>query len=128
MEPVPARERAASARRAGQRARRIPSRRARRRPHPARGQHLVPQQHLPAALLEPLVGPHDPRDPPPRARAHPARDRAFRLVSERRPLVPYVASETRMAELTPRAILLGAALSLTFGMVNSYLALKIGLT
>jgi len=49
-------------------------------------------------------------------------------VSERRPLVPYVASETRMAELTPRAILLGAALSLTFGMVNSYLALKIGLT
>lgn len=33
-----------------------------------------------------------------------------------------------MAELTPRALLLGALLSLTFGMVNSYLALKIGLT
>jgi putative OPT family oligopeptide transporter len=33
-----------------------------------------------------------------------------------------------MAELTPRAILLGSVLSLTFGMVNSYLALKIGLT
>jgi putative OPT family oligopeptide transporter len=49
-------------------------------------------------------------------------------VSEPRPLVPYVAPERRVAELTPSAVLLGAVLSLAFGMVNSYLALKIGLT
>jgi putative OPT family oligopeptide transporter len=44
------------------------------------------------------------------------------------PLVPYVRPERKVAELTVRAVLLGAVLSLTFGMVNSYLALKIGLT
>ena len=44
------------------------------------------------------------------------------------PLVPYVRPEREVAELTVRAVLLGAVLSLTFGMVNSYLALKIGLT
>ncbi len=33
-----------------------------------------------------------------------------------------------MPELTMRAIVLGAALSLTFGMVNAYLGLKVGLT
>jgi len=33
-----------------------------------------------------------------------------------------------MPELTMRAVVLGAALSLAFGMVNAYLALKIGLT
>ena len=44
------------------------------------------------------------------------------------PLVPYVRPEQKVAELTVRAVLLGAALSLAFGMVNSYLALKIGLT
>ncbi len=49
-------------------------------------------------------------------------------MAERTELIPYVAAETRMAELTPRALVLGALLSLTFGMVNSYLALKIGLT
>jgi uncharacterized oligopeptide transporter (OPT) family protein len=43
-------------------------------------------------------------------------------------LVPYVAPTERSAELTVRAVVLGALLSLTFGMVNSYLALKIGLT
>ena len=43
-------------------------------------------------------------------------------------LVPYVAAAVRMPELTPRAIVLGALLSLTFGMVNAYLGLKVGLT
>jgi putative OPT family oligopeptide transporter len=43
-------------------------------------------------------------------------------------LVPYVAPAARTAEFTVRAAVLGALLSLTFGMVNSYLALKIGLT
>ena len=41
---------------------------------------------------------------------------------------PYVRAEARMAELTPLAIGLGIVLSLTFGMVNAYLGLKIGLT
>lgn len=44
------------------------------------------------------------------------------------PLVPYVRAEERVPELTVRAVVLGALLSLTFGMVNAYLALKIGLT
>ncbi len=42
--------------------------------------------------------------------------------------VPYVSADTQMAELTPLAIALGVVLSLTFGMVNAYLGLKIGLT
>jgi putative OPT family oligopeptide transporter len=49
-------------------------------------------------------------------------------VTDRPPLIPYVAAEKRIPELTLKAVLLGALLSLTFGMVNSYLALKIGLT
>jgi putative OPT family oligopeptide transporter len=48
--------------------------------------------------------------------------------SPREPLVPYVAPTEHRAEFTIRAVVLGALLSLTFGMVNSYLALKIGLT
>ena len=43
-------------------------------------------------------------------------------------LVPYVAAETRMAELSLRAVLLGAGMSLAFGMVNAYLGLRVGLT
>jgi putative OPT family oligopeptide transporter len=49
-------------------------------------------------------------------------------VADHSPLVPYVRPERKVAELTVRSVLLGAGLSLTFGMVNSYLALKIGLT
>jgi putative OPT family oligopeptide transporter len=49
-------------------------------------------------------------------------------VTERRPLEPYVPDDARIPELTLRAVVLGTVLSLTFGMVNSYLALKIGLT
>lgn len=45
-----------------------------------------------------------------------------------RPLTPYVPAEQAPAELTARALLLGAALSIAFGMVNAYLALKVGLT
>ncbi len=44
------------------------------------------------------------------------------------PLVPYVPASQTMAELTSRAVILGALLSVTFGMVNAYLALKVGLT
>lgn len=41
---------------------------------------------------------------------------------------PYVPAEQAPAEFTPRAVALGALLSLGFGMVNAYLALKVGLT
>lgn len=41
---------------------------------------------------------------------------------------PYVPAEEAPAELTALAIGLGIVLSLTFGMVNAYLGLKIGLT
>ncbi len=44
------------------------------------------------------------------------------------PFRPYVAPEERPAELTALALGLGVVLSLTFGMVNAYLGLKIGLT
>ncbi|MGH7857825.1 MAG: OPT/YSL family transporter, partial [Candidatus Binatia bacterium] len=43
-------------------------------------------------------------------------------------LVPYVSPSERMPEFTVRAVALGALLSLTFGMVNAYLGLKVGLT
>lgn len=43
-------------------------------------------------------------------------------------LVPYVSSDREIPEFTWRAVLLGAGLSLTFGMVNAYLGLKVGLT
>src|SRR5512144_209499 len=45
-----------------------------------------------------------------------------------RPLVPYVAAHSEMAEFTLRAVVLGTMLSVLFGMVNAYLGLKIGLT
>ena len=45
-----------------------------------------------------------------------------------RELTPYVSSEQTIPEFTLQAVLLGAILSLTFGMVNAYLGLKIGLT
>ncbi len=46
----------------------------------------------------------------------------------RAPFRPYVPSSARVRELTPLAIVLGVSLSLVFGMVNAYLALKVGLT
>jgi putative OPT family oligopeptide transporter len=44
------------------------------------------------------------------------------------PLVPYVAPETTMPEFTVRAVVLGAVMSVAFGMINAYLGLKVGLT
>src|SRR5262245_38478392 len=41
---------------------------------------------------------------------------------------PYVAPTEAPAELSARAVLLGMVLSAAFGMVNAYLALKVGLT
>src|SRR5438477_4946413 len=41
---------------------------------------------------------------------------------------PYVADETRMAEFTPKAVIVGAAFGLIFGASTVYLALKAGLT
>jgi len=43
-------------------------------------------------------------------------------------LVPYIPASRELAEFTPFALILGAALSLSFGMVNAYLGLKAGLT
>ncbi|HMA43586.1 MAG TPA: oligopeptide transporter, OPT family [Gemmatimonadales bacterium] len=41
---------------------------------------------------------------------------------------PYIAPSQTLAELTPRALVLGVILGLIFGASNVYLALKIGLT
>jgi putative OPT family oligopeptide transporter len=41
---------------------------------------------------------------------------------------PYVAAETTMAELTPKAVLTGALFGIIFGASTVYLALKAGLT
>ncbi len=41
---------------------------------------------------------------------------------------PYILAEQTIPEFTPQAIILGAVLSVTFGMVNAYLGLKVGLT
>ena len=43
-------------------------------------------------------------------------------------LVPYISADRLIPEFTVQAIVLGAVLSLTFGMVNAYLGLKVGLT
>lgn len=42
--------------------------------------------------------------------------------------VPYIRPEQTLLEFTGQAVILGAVLSLTFGMVNAYLGLKVGLT
>lgn len=54
--------------------------------------------------------------------------RSARLASGGSRLVPYVPSESKIPELTVRAVVLGTVLSVVFGMVNAYLGLKIGLT
>ena len=41
---------------------------------------------------------------------------------------PYIAPETQMKELTPRAIILGCIFGVLFGAATVYLALKAGLT
>jgi putative OPT family oligopeptide transporter len=41
---------------------------------------------------------------------------------------PYVPPTQPLPEFTPQAVILGAVLSVTFGMVNAYLGLKVGLT
>jgi len=41
---------------------------------------------------------------------------------------PYVPASEAPAEFTARAVLLGTVMSVAFGMVNAYLALKVGLT
>ena len=43
-------------------------------------------------------------------------------------LAPYVPADQAPAEFTLRAVALGTLLSIVFGMVNAYLALKVGLT
>ncbi len=42
--------------------------------------------------------------------------------------VPYVRPEQTVPEFTLQAVVLGAVLSIAFGMVNAYLGLKVGLT
>ena len=44
------------------------------------------------------------------------------------PFAPYVPPTSSLPELTPLAVVLGVLLSLTFGMVNAYLGLKVGIT
>ena len=41
---------------------------------------------------------------------------------------PYVPAGTRMAECTPRAIILGTVLGIIFGASSLYLVLKVGMT
>jgi putative OPT family oligopeptide transporter len=44
------------------------------------------------------------------------------------PFHPYLRDDARLAELTPRALLLGTALGVVFGASSLYLVLKVGLT
>jgi putative OPT family oligopeptide transporter len=41
---------------------------------------------------------------------------------------PYVSAETSMAELTVKAVLLGAVMAVVLGAANAYLGMKVGLT
>src|SRR5688572_17778497 len=44
------------------------------------------------------------------------------------PFAPYIAPETRLRELTPVPLIVGALLGLIFGASSLYLVLKVGLT
>ena len=44
------------------------------------------------------------------------------------PFQPYISSDTYLPEITWRAILLGAVLSIIFGATSAYLGLRVGLT
>src|SRR5688500_8132740 len=44
------------------------------------------------------------------------------------PFTPYIAPETSLAELTPRAVIVGTILGMIFGASSLYLVLKVGLT
>src|SRR6266581_5195860 len=43
-------------------------------------------------------------------------------------VAPYIAAETHLPELTPRALILGTILGMIFGASSLYLVLKVGLT
>src|SRR5690349_18949900 len=44
------------------------------------------------------------------------------------PFMPYIAPETTLRELTPRAVIVGTILGMIFGASSLYLVLKVGLT
>ncbi|HYC59813.1 MAG TPA: oligopeptide transporter, OPT family [Thermoanaerobaculia bacterium] len=44
------------------------------------------------------------------------------------PFTPYIAPETSLSELTPRAVIVGTILGMIFGASSLYLVLKVGLT
>ena len=44
------------------------------------------------------------------------------------PFTPYIAPETKLRELTPRAVIVGTILGMIFGASSLYLVLKVGLT
>ena len=49
-------------------------------------------------------------------------------MSEQRKFVPFVSSETNMAEFTVRALIIGLVLAVVLGAANAYLGLKAGMT
>lgn len=49
-------------------------------------------------------------------------------MSEQKKFVPFVSSETNMAEFTLRALLIGLVMSVVLGAANAYLGLKAGMT
>jgi len=69
----------------------------------------------------------DPAHPAPASSGAGSED-AARIAPRSRGPVPYVPTGSSPDELTPRALLLGAILSVAFGMVNAYLGLRVGLT
>lgn len=49
-------------------------------------------------------------------------------MSEQKKFVPFVSSETNMAEFTVRALIIGLIMSVVLGAANAYLGLKAGMT
>ncbi len=49
-------------------------------------------------------------------------------MTENKKFVPFVSSETRMAEFTARALIIGLILAVILGAANAYLGLKAGMT
>lgn len=49
-------------------------------------------------------------------------------MAEQKPFVPFVSSESNMAEFTIRALVIGLVMSVVLGAANAYLGLKAGMT
>ena len=75
------------------------------------------------------MSPRRSTDPAPAAHEHSeAVSKPASSSTSQQPYVPYISPDADVAELTPKAVLLGAMFGILFGAATVYLALRAGLT